>query len=265
MAANRPSGLTLYHSATSVCSAKVRLVLAELKLEWESRMLDLAAGDQFTQEYLALNPQGVVPTLVHSGHAVTESNDIMRYLCGKFGADLSGFATAESSEWLDLSVEFHAAVNTFTQLIVNRDRLLTLPPEELAARLSNIPDLARATKLQRIVEKGFQAEQVADATISVRRILQQVDNAAGRSRWLAGNAYSLADAAILPFVTRLELLGMAEFWRERPHAASWLADARQRTTYDTAIAAYMSDQACNKFAAAAGKAQTKVKLLLNTR
>ena len=54
--------IELYHNDMSVCAQKVRLVLAEKKLEWTGHHLNLRAGDQHRPDYLKLNPKGVVPT-----------------------------------------------------------------------------------------------------------------------------------------------------------------------------------------------------------
>ena len=53
--------LTLHHFSNSVCSEKVRMVLNEKSLSWESREVDLFKGEQFRPEYLRLNPKAVVP------------------------------------------------------------------------------------------------------------------------------------------------------------------------------------------------------------
>lgn len=71
--------LELYHGYTSVCAQKVRLVLAEKGLEWNSHVM-LLNGDHLEPDYLKLNPNGVVPTLVHDGNVIVESNVIMHYL-----------------------------------------------------------------------------------------------------------------------------------------------------------------------------------------
>src|SRR5262249_29990822 len=67
----KPSGsapmLYLYHGTTSVCAVKARLTLAEKNLPWEGEVLDLQRGDQHRPEYEKLNPNHVVPTLVHDG------------------------------------------------------------------------------------------------------------------------------------------------------------------------------------------------------
>ncbi len=72
--------LELYNHDMSVCAAKVRFAMAEKGLEYTSRMVNLLAREHKTPEYLALNPNGVVPTLVHNGHVVYESTIINEYL-----------------------------------------------------------------------------------------------------------------------------------------------------------------------------------------
>ena len=56
----------------SACAQKVRIALHEKNVKTKERLLKLQ-GDQNDPAYLKLNPNGVVPTLVHDGHVVTES------------------------------------------------------------------------------------------------------------------------------------------------------------------------------------------------
>jgi glutathione S-transferase len=58
----------------------VRAVLLEKGLEWTTRIVDLTRMEQKRPEYLALNPNGVVPTLVHGERVIYESNVITEYL-----------------------------------------------------------------------------------------------------------------------------------------------------------------------------------------
>ena len=76
--------LTLYHGRTSVCSIKARLALAEKGVEFESRVMTLR-GDQFDPGYMKLNPNAVVPTLVHDGRVVIESTVVMHHVDEAFG------------------------------------------------------------------------------------------------------------------------------------------------------------------------------------
>src|SRR5262252_5858028 len=70
----------LYNAPQSTCSQRVRFVLNAKKLPFEEVKLDLLAGDQLKPDYLALNPNGVVPTLVHDGAVVIDSSVIIEYL-----------------------------------------------------------------------------------------------------------------------------------------------------------------------------------------
>ena len=71
---------TLYNAPQSTCSQRVRFVLNAKKLSFAEVKLDLLAGDQLKPEYLALNPNGVVPTLDHDGAIVIDSSVIIEYL-----------------------------------------------------------------------------------------------------------------------------------------------------------------------------------------
>ncbi len=72
--------LVLYHSPYSTCSQKVRIALAEKGLAYESREINFAREEHLAPEYLKLNPNGVVPTLVHDGEPVIDSSCILEYL-----------------------------------------------------------------------------------------------------------------------------------------------------------------------------------------
>jgi|SRR5580700_4499334 glutathione S-transferase len=75
--------MRLYHNPISPNVRRVRLTAAVLGLELEEKMLDFARGEHKNPEYLALNPNGAVPTLVDGDFVLTESRAIMQYLASK--------------------------------------------------------------------------------------------------------------------------------------------------------------------------------------
>lgn len=76
-------GLTLYHFAPSR-SMIVRWMLEETGAPYDLRILDYRRGEHRKPDYLAINPMGKVPALVHNGVAITESAAICCYLADAF-------------------------------------------------------------------------------------------------------------------------------------------------------------------------------------
>ena len=75
--------LTLYFSPGS-SSMAVHIALHEVGVEFERRLVSLARKEQFAPEYLALNPEGKVPTLMIDGRILTEVAAILYYLAKRF-------------------------------------------------------------------------------------------------------------------------------------------------------------------------------------
>lgn len=76
----RPATPQLYHNAFSTCSQKVRLALAARQVRYESKEIDLMAGEQFSESYMAINPAAVVPALIVDGRVIAESSVTNEYI-----------------------------------------------------------------------------------------------------------------------------------------------------------------------------------------
>lgn len=75
--------LVFYHAPNSR-SAGIRALLEELGAAYELHALDLKAGEQRRPDYLAINPLGKVPALVHDGALITEQGAMFAYLADLF-------------------------------------------------------------------------------------------------------------------------------------------------------------------------------------
>jgi len=75
--------MKLFYNPLSPNVLRARLTAAVLGIQLEEKKLDFAKGEHKSPEYLALNPNGAVPTLVDGDYVLTESRAIMQYLASK--------------------------------------------------------------------------------------------------------------------------------------------------------------------------------------
>lgn len=236
--------LKLYHGATSVCSQKARMVLVEKDIAWEGVLLDLSRGDQFDPAYRTLNPDGVVPTLVDGDLVVRELSVIAEYVDGLSGTnplmpkDAAGRVAAKF--WLLRTIEIHAAINTMTFATANRERdLASNTPEELEEKIAKLPNPQAAAKRRDLLQNGIASVHVDGALYTLKAALVQMNEALGANKWLAGMEFSLGDIALLPYIDRLERLGMEGLWADDPRVSAWLAAVRARHSYKAAVESYI--------------------------
>ncbi len=101
--------LTLYFSPGS-SSMAVHLALHEIGVDFERRLVSLAKREQFAPAYLALNPEGKVPTLMIDGRILTEVAGILYYLAKRFPA---------AGLWPDGGLEAEAQVISWMSFIAS--------------------------------------------------------------------------------------------------------------------------------------------------
>lgn len=76
--------MKLYMHPVSTASRPVRLLIAEKKLTVTEQVVDLMNGEHYKDEYTAINPNRMVPTLEDGDLKLTESSAILKYLASKF-------------------------------------------------------------------------------------------------------------------------------------------------------------------------------------
>lgn len=230
----------LFHGMASTCSKKVRIALYEKGVAFESRLLDLQKFEQHDPAYLAINPNGVVPALLHNGRAVIESSIIAEYVDEAFdGPELSPrdpAARARMRLWLRFSDDaaYPAIAAPTWQFMRERAvRQLDTQGEDILAR---IPTAERREKWTKMARTGFSDAEIAAAEQKMAGCLERLERQLAQSPWLAGEQFSLADAAVIPFAIRMRNLRPALV--DHGHHSSvvrWLAQACERPAVARAI------------------------------
>ena len=201
-------GLHLFHFVLSNCSQRVRLALAEKGLPWTSHHLDLSRNEHITAEYQAINPKGVVPTLVHDGVVVTESNDILWYLEDKYPAP--GLKPVSHDELnvmkacIDMADESQGAIKiiTFDRLFRHFIKLEKSDIEFLEIHRHN-RDVVNF--MRDFYEDGDSwAGQVEVAEQLLAGVLDRLDAVLASGEWLSGGKYGLADVSWVVNIFRLK-------------------------------------------------------------
>src|SRR5262249_28765550 len=102
-----------------------------------------------------------------------------------------------------------------------RPALLRLSPEEREAQFSKSPIKKRAEIKRDVVARGLESEVVRESLDSHDKLLHWIEDATKTGPYLAGEAFSLADAAVIPYVLRLTLLGLSGLWDRYPGVGAW--------------------------------------------
>lgn len=238
--------IELYHHSTSVCAAKVRLALAEKNLDWTGHFVDLLKGENFTEEYRRINAKAQVPTLIYDGRIITDSNIINEFLEDAFPEislrPTDPVAIASMRHWAKLlDEELHDAASVITYTATHRYSVLELSTEDLAAFFEQTPDPVYRARKKAWILDGVDAPDVLEALQRYDRALDRMEQTLASQAWLAGDAYSLADIGLTPYINRLAMLNFSGFWDGRPHVADWLDRIRARSSFTSAVIDHIPD------------------------
>jgi len=234
--------LALYHFDRSTAAQKVRLALAEKNLPWESRYVDpgLNKRQQHDPEYLKLNPRGLVPTLVHDGRVVRESQVILEYLEDVFPnpplRPADPYERARMRLWTKLVDEgLHVDSRTIGQCVAMRFVIREADPETVQRHYAAMPDEVRRDNDLINNELGVDSPLLAGAVRRFKRTFYDIERALADSPWLAGNSFSLADISLVVYSNRMESFQLAGLLDELPRLRDWQGRIKARASWAEAV------------------------------
>jgi glutathione S-transferase len=240
--------LELYHSGLTTCSKQVRHCLREKGLPYRSRYVELWRYENLSPDYLKLNPNGVVPTLVHDGTPIINSFCINEYIEDVFPAPALRPADprerARMRYWAWTADEIHLALARLTHSRMLQARVEGLSEAEQAIMLAHTPVPEKRERWRLLTKGGYSAEQLQAALDNVIFVFGRMESElAERGPWLAGATYSLGDISMLAIVHRISELyadrldraafpRLIDWWDRsmtRPAAAYVYADGGEET------------------------------------
>ena len=202
--------ITLWGRNNSTNVKKVLWTLEELDLPFKQIMAGLEHGVNKEADYLAMNPNGLVPLLRDDETDLTlwESNAIVRYLAPQYG---------QNRLWLDEPAK--RAVGEKWMDWANQ----TLSPAHRVILMG----LVRTPE----AERNYAAIDAAKATCE--SLFAMMDEALATTPWFSGDDFGVGDIAVAPFVWNLTNVGLT--WAPRPHLERWLANLSERPAYRNVV------------------------------
>ena len=231
------NNMLLYQAPGSTCSQRVRFTLAVKDKPYKIQNLDLFSGDQLKPEYLKINPNGVVPTLIHNGATVVDSSVIIEYLDEMFpgpvrltpDSSVKRAAMRSLMRYIDEVPAASIRVPSFNIAFLRFYKAMT--EEEFVAHANSKP--IRKEFLLSMGRTGFPEAEMDRAMDRLRRTVVRMDQSitAHGGVWLLGDKITLADIALMPSIARMNDLGRADLWDGYPRMARWLETIEQHPAY----------------------------------
>jgi glutathione S-transferase/GST-like protein len=231
----------LYHWEPNANSGKPIIALIEKGVEFESCYTDLLAFDQHKPEYLAINPNGTIPALVHGNVTLSESTEMGEYIDSAFdGPPLRPEAPADRwrMRWWGRFLDnyFGPSLSMIGWSVFVGPAVRDRDPEELRRNIERIPLKERRDAWRMAIYNEFPKEQLAESSRRVRHGIRVLERALGERPYFAGAAYTLADINAFCMAYALPMMQAEHVNPERtPNLLDWLRRVYDRPAIEKAF------------------------------
>jgi GST-like protein len=192
--------------------SKVALFLEETQLKYECIPVDTRRGEQFSAEYLGINPNGKLPAIVDDGLPVFDSNAILLYLAEKTGRFLSASSLSARAELLSWLMFIATGLGPFSG---QNTHFKHYAPEKVPYAL-----------------KRYQFE--AERHFSV------LDSRLAEHRYILGNDYTIVDMGAWGWARLLPFIVGDDKWEKYPNVKRLVDEISARPAAERALAALKS-------------------------
>lgn len=230
--------LILYDAPPSPCARRCRITMIEKGLVWDTVNINLAQMEQRHPSYLAINPNGFVPTLAHGEFIVIESGVINTYLedqfpevrlMPRFAIGIAAVRMWQASE-LAMARIFRPlmyALNGGPIKHITR----TEDEAEVIARLATTDpyDLDWERRVWRL--EVLTRDQVRRHKSWLKAWINPVEAALQDSEFLVGNTFSQADIAVFPRLCMFANIDLEIAASEYPNVVRWMEALEKRSSF----------------------------------
>lgn len=238
----RAGDLILYDYDGSPCARRVRMTLFEKRLPWRTQLVDLSRLEQRSERYLAINPNGLVPTLAHGPRVVWESNVVTEYLDDAFPErrlyPVDPWAKLAVKEWqaAELAMAKHFRPLMYQRLLGPVMRASHTLDEVLAIARRSTDDPADLEWERRVwslsVLSGDEARAAEAALVA---FLDRLESALEGREWLVGGGFTQAEISVYPRVRMFPHVGVAVSPARHPRVARWCARLEGRPCFPATV------------------------------
>lgn len=235
----------LYHHPGSLCSQKVRLALVEKGVDFDARTIDIGRkAENFEPWYVRLNPNAVVPTLVHDGVAVTDSARIVQYVDKAFdGPALHADKEADrevETRWLARAdklplreLSYGRVKGPFGFLLRRSDGIRL---RKLEKRRDENPELrhlyeAKMEDIKKWFATSRNPVEVDALEARVLSVLRELDAHLAGRQTIGGERYGVADVLWTVVLARLQMLGQRKAIRDCANVSAYYERMKARPSF----------------------------------
>lgn len=239
--------LELYHAEPNIFSLKALIALKEKNTQFASHYFDPTSFEQFGKDFprnvesgLHLEREG--PLLVHDGTVFSGSFFILEYIADAIpGPDLNpgnAYDHYRARAWGQfLGLQLGPAVCALGCAKYLAPKLRELDHGELRGRIERIEPQERRAAWMAVIDADHGEETLAAARERLKGPVKRVEETLGRSSWLAGSSYSIADIDAFAMLNTLpdlapELVGE----KATPRLVQFLRRVLERPAVKAALA-----------------------------
>ncbi len=225
--------IEVYSWEPNANSGKPLLTLKEKGVDFVFHYIDMGQLEQHSPAYLAVNPHGTIPTVIHDGFHMYESTPAMEYIDQVFdGPRLTPHDPYEQwtmrwwmrfvDEYLNPSLAMQAGTSAGGRFAA------AMSEEDKDAAVARIPLPERARVWRLILDQGTAPEEIEESKRRVARAMVLFETALGEGPYLAGEHFSLADIDAMCTLHSWPLMRPEVSADKTPNLWAWLARCHAR-------------------------------------